>query len=133
MLIYGYADRILISDWKIMTLSQTLKIQSPTCASTWREIDIELFAFIERYATNLPRWDLLLFFGQNPAIRSDANTIAERIGRAPSIVQKELDNLAYLGVLLVDRHQPNVLYALSECIPVRNTVLRMAHVLSPRH
>jgi DNA-binding MarR family transcriptional regulator len=115
-----------------MTISQALLIQSPTCTSTWHEIDIELFAFIERYATNLPRWDLLLFFGQNPSMSSNIASIAERIGRAPSTVQKELDNLAYLGILQADRNQPSAFYSLSESKPLRSAVLRMAHELSPR-
>lgn len=115
-----------------MTLSQVLQIQSPTYTKTWHEIDIELYAFIERYATNLPRWDLLLFFGQNPSMRSNIASVAEHIGRAPSTVQKELDNLTYLGILQADRNQPSTLYSLSECKSVRGTVLRMAHELSPR-
>lgn len=105
---------------------------SPTYTFTWREIDVELFTFIERYATNLPRWDLLLFFGQNPTATSDAPNIAERVGRAPSTVQKELDNLAYLGILHANRNQPSALYSLSDFKPVRSAVLRMARELSPQ-
>jgi len=115
-----------------MTLSQSFRIESSTFTPTWHEIDVELFAFIERYATNLPRWDLLLFFGQNPTASSDATKIAQQVGRAPSTVQKELDNLSYLGILKADRNQPSPLYSLSEYTPARSAVLRMAHELSPR-
>ncbi|MDE3091223.1 MAG: hypothetical protein KGJ80_17785, partial [Chloroflexota bacterium] len=45
------------------------------------EIDVELLAFAERYATNLARWDLLLYFGQNPTARDSARGIARQVGR----------------------------------------------------
>jgi len=63
------------------------------------EIDVELLAFAERYATNLARWDLLVYFGRNPSTRGTARDIAVEIGRRPRIVQKELDDLTYLGIL----------------------------------
>jgi DNA-binding MarR family transcriptional regulator len=116
-----------------MTISQSLVLPSPVYPSTLHEIDVELYAFIERYATNLPRWDLLLFFGQNPTLSSDVVDIAERVGRTTNTVQKELDNLTYLGILQADRSVRRTHYTLSRSLSIRRAVLRMARELSPRN
>jgi DNA-binding MarR family transcriptional regulator len=116
-----------------MTLSQSLHIQSAFCATPLQEIDVELFAFVERYATNLARWDLLLYFGQNPNLRGDAPEIAGRIGRKLSSVQKELDDLTYLGVLQAAQGDPARRYILSRDVSTRRAAIRMAHDFSVTH
>jgi DNA-binding MarR family transcriptional regulator len=95
-----------------------------------QEIDVELFAFVERYATNLARWDLLLYFGQNPNTRDDASDIAGRIGRRPVSVRNELDDLAYLGVVQADRTNHVTHYELSGDLPTRRAAMRMARNIS---
>src|SRR5207249_9662278 len=79
----------------VMALSQT----TPTSPKPLAEVDIELFAFVERYATNLVRWDLLLFFGANPEVRLNAADLARQVRRNVKATTKELDDLSYLRVL----------------------------------
>jgi len=97
---------------------------------TSREIDVELLAFIERYATNLARWDLLAFFGRNPSICDSAHGIAAQIGRRPRIVQKELDDLAYLGLLRAHSNGEGMRYELVHTQKTRRTVMRFARRLA---
>ncbi len=90
------------------------------------EVDIELLTFIERYATNLARWDVLLFFGRNPTISENANGIAKRIGRRPQSLVKELDDLALLGVLRSHANGNGVTYQLARVPSTRRAIVRLA-------
>lgn len=90
------------------------------------EVDIELLTFIERYATNLARWDVLLFFGRNPAISDSVSGIAKRIGRRPQSLAKELDDLALLGVLRSHANGDGITYQLARVPSTRRAVVRLA-------
>ncbi len=97
------------------------------------EIDIELLTFIERYATNLARWDVLLFFGRNPGTRDNAYGIAKQLGRRPQSLSKELEDLAYLGVLHVHENGNGMTYQLARVPATRRAVIRLAqHFDRPR-
>lgn len=91
-----------------------------------QEIDIELFTFIERYATNLARWDLFIFFGRRPTSQLSATEIAKQIGRAARSVQKELDDLVYLGILRAYRNNGNSQYGLTRTAATRRAIVRLA-------
>ncbi len=91
------------------------------------EIDLELLTFIERYATNLVRWDLLLYFGRHPSACDNAGGIAQRVGRNTDSVQKELDDLALLGVLRMHANGKGIEYRLTRALTLRRAVVRLAH------
>ena len=110
-----------------MTLAQSFRMQNSIGSMSSQEIDVELFAFIERYATNLARWDLLLYFGRNPNVRGDAFDIAGRVGRKPITIQNELDDLTYLGVIDADRTNRTTQYFLSRDNSTRYAAMRMAN------
>ncbi len=94
--------------------------------STTGEIDVELLAFVERYATNLARWDLLLFFGRNPSICDHAPSIAQHLGRHPQSIEKELEDLVYLGVLDSHPNGQGLTYQLSHVSAMQRAVIRLA-------
>ncbi len=95
-----------------------------------KEIDVELLAFIERYATNLARWDILVLFGQNPDLHESVRHIAKRLGRRPASIEKELEDLAYLGILCAHPNGRGMVYEL-DCEPgTRQAVTRLAHHLN---
>jgi DNA-binding MarR family transcriptional regulator len=106
--------------------AQERQAQGQASSNFSHEIDVELLTFVERYATNLARWDLLLYFGQNPTRSDDVDGIAGCIGRFPASVQKELDDLAYLGVLRTRPNGKGKLYALTRAPQMRRAVLRLA-------
>lgn len=90
------------------------------------EIDVQVLTLIERYATNLARWDLLLFFGRNPVAQDNASGIARQIGRRPQSIAKELDDLTYLGVLDARQNGNGLEYQLTRVSTLRRTVMRLA-------
>ncbi len=97
------------------------------------EIDLEVLTLIERYATNLARWDVLLFFGRNPVAHDNASGIAKQLGRRPQSIAKELEDLAYLGVLLAHPNGKGMKYELTHAPAVRRAVMRLAkHFDGPR-
>lgn len=104
-------------------------IETGIRATQPQEIDVGLYAFIERYATNLARWDVLLFFGQNPSAHGNSSEIAGQIGRRHNTIQKELDDLAYLGILETEQIDNATHYALSRDLGTRRTAARMARTL----
>ena len=64
-----------------------------------KEVDVEFLVFVERYATDLLKWDILSFFGRHPDFCGQTPEIAEQLGRSPQIIRPELGNLALLGIL----------------------------------
>ena len=69
-------------------------LQSPT-----KEVDVDFLVFVERYATDLLKWDILTFFADNPNFCTPASNIAQRIGRSIHSVRPELGDLVLLGIL----------------------------------
>jgi hypothetical protein len=100
------------------------KINLPT-----KDIDLDLLVFIERYATNFLRWDLLTYFGQHPDNKRTAQDIATYIGRSCQVIRPEIGELTVLGVLdqLSDHSQP--LYQLTTNPSLRSQVLKFAQKL----
>jgi hypothetical protein len=91
-----------------------------------QEVDVELLTFVERYATNLARWDVLVFFGRNPTARDNALGIAQQIGRRAHIIEKELNDLVYLGILRARDLGGGMQYELARLPGTRRTVMRLA-------
>jgi hypothetical protein len=116
-----------------MVIPQTWKTCSPMRAKPTQEIDLELFTFVERYATSLARWDLLVYFGRYPTARNHALRIATQVGRNAQMVQKELDDLVYLGILSAHRNGTGMRYGLVQSAATRRAVVRLAHDFSARH
>jgi hypothetical protein len=95
------------------------------------EIDVELFTFVERYATSNLRWDLILLFGNQPDVELTAADIAAQTRRTLFATTKELDDLTYLRVF-VRRYTPErTTYRLSRRSGVRNAAMRLADLERP--
>lgn len=90
------------------------------------QVDIELFTFVERFATNLLRWDLLLHFGRAPDTSWTADEIARCLRRSLASIIKELDDLTYLRVLVRHYTPERTTYRLTRRSPLRRAVLRLA-------
>jgi len=88
------------------------------------EIDVELLAFAQRYATGPVKWDILVFFGENPYSRDTAGSIAHRIGRRVPTVTRELHDLSLMGVLERLHMNGSVVFTLSPSPKIRKTLGR---------
>jgi hypothetical protein len=90
------------------------------------EIDLDLLVFIERYATNLLKWDLLTFFGNHPEEKMNAEEVAKRVGRSYKAVRSELGDLAILELLHKSSENGQSAYQLTCDSFLRSQVIRFA-------
>jgi hypothetical protein len=92
-----------------------------------REIDVAFLVFVERYASDLLRWDILSFFAQHPDMYASASQVAQKVGRSPHSVRPELGDFVLLGILNQRQlHQGPTLYRLTEAPHLRKLALKFA-------
>ena len=96
-----------------------------------KEVDVGFMVFVERYATDLLKWDILTFFGHNPDFYGPTSQIAQRIGRSSLAVRPELGNLALLGILERTQTQDKPLYQLTQEPHLRQMTLKLANYQLP--
>jgi hypothetical protein len=95
-----------------------------------KEVDIDLLVFIERYANDLIKWDLISFFARNPDTCGTAENVARSVGRDPRAVRSELGDLVMLGVLEWDNLGDDQTYHLTENPELRGLALKFARHLN---
>jgi hypothetical protein len=66
------------------------------------DMDPEILEFLKTAVNTFIKWDLVIFFYENPNTNDTADNIARYIGRDASVIIGELNELAEVGVL---RHQ----------------------------
>lgn len=99
-----------------------------------REVDVDFLVFVERYATDLLKWDILTFFGHNPDFCAPTSKIAQRLGRRSHSIRPELGDLALLGILdQVQTKDGQTLYQLTKDPYLRRMVLKLARSQSTAH
>ena len=98
-----------------------------------REVDVEFLVFVERYATDLLKWDILTFFADHPDFCAPAPKIAQRIGRNIQSVRPELGDLVLLGILTqITGGDGQALYRLTKEPYLRKMTLKFADQLTSR-
>lgn len=96
-----------------------------------KEVDVDLLVFIERYANDLLKWDLISLFAQNPDLYDTAENVAHCVGRNLRTVRSELGDLAMLGVLEWDSLNGDYIYHLTQRPYLRKLALKFAqHLLN---
>jgi hypothetical protein len=95
-----------------------------------KEVDVALLVFIERYANDLLKWDLISLFARNPDLYDTPESVASRVGRNPRIVRPELGDLAMLGVLEWDCLNGDQFYYLTRRPEIRKLALKFAQHLN---
>ena len=97
-------------------------------SSPGKEVDVDLLVFVERYATDLLKWDILTFFAHNPNFSAPASQIARQIGRSTYSIQPELGDLALLGILVqVQAPGDQITYQLTQTPHLRRVILKFAN------
>lgn len=95
-------------------------LQSPT-----QEIEVDFLVFVERYASDLLKWDIITFFAHHPDKIVSGRELADLIGHNGQLVRQELGDLRLVNVLqtagISDKGQ---LYRLTDEVRVRKTVLK---------
>jgi hypothetical protein len=101
-------------------------LPSPT-----KEVDVDFLVFVERYATDLLRWDILTLFARNPDFCAPAAQIAQQIGRSTYSIQPELGDLALLGILeQTSGPGEQMEYQLTQKPHLRRVILKFADQLA---
>lgn len=92
-----------------------------------KEIDVAWLVFVERYATDLVKWDILTLFAHNPELSAAPSEIANRLGRSIHAIRPELGDLAILGILSPTKtSNSRILYRLTADPYLRKMVLKFA-------
>ena len=92
-----------------------------------KEVDVALLVFVERYATDLLKWDILTLFADKPNFRVSVTKVANRLGRSTHTIRPELGNLAMSGILSqTQRHDGQTLYKLTSEPQLRKMTLKFA-------
>ena len=102
---------------------------SPSLQPPNKEVDVDFMVFVERYATDLLKWDILTFFGHNPDYCGSTSQIAHRIGRGSQSIRPELGDLALLGILEQSQQEEGyqTLYQLTKEPNLRRLILKFAN------
>ena len=100
----------------------SLLYQTPT-----KQVDIGFLVFIQRYATDLLKWDILTFFAHHPDFCGSLPQIAQHLKRVPHSLQPEIGDLVLLGILVQTRHpDAPTLYQLTSDPHLRQMTLKFA-------
>lgn len=101
-------------------------LQSPT-----KEIDVAFLVFVERYATDLVKWDILAFFAHHPTVCASAVIISQYLGRSLPSIRPELGDLVLLGILeQLPSPDEQPLYRLTQEPNLRRMTLKFANSLA---
>jgi hypothetical protein len=91
-----------------------------------KEVDMDLLVFIERYAKDLLKWDLISFFAHNPDLYDTVDNVARCVGRYPHTLRPELADLVMLGILEWDHLNGDDIYYLTQRPDLRELALKFA-------
>jgi len=98
-----------------------------------KEVDVAFLVFVERYATDLLKWDILTFFADHPNFCAPAAKIGQRIRRSTHSVRPELGDLVLLGILTqATTPDGEILYRLTKEPHLRKMTLKFADLLTSR-
>lgn len=99
-----------------------LPLQPPT-----KELDVAFLVFVERYVTDLLKWDILTFFASNPDLYASETLLAQRLGRNVRSVRPELGDLVLMGLLeQVQAEDGQTAYQLTQESRLQRMALRFA-------
>lgn len=98
-----------------------------------KEVDVGFLVFVERYATDLLKWDILTFFADNPNLQATIKEIAQQVGRTVHSVRPELGDLVLLGILeQIPTTNDKILYQLTQTPHLRKMTMKFADQLTTR-
>lgn len=91
------------------------------------DMDPEVLEFLKTTVNSFIKWDLVIFFFENPNTTDTAENIARYIGRDASVIQSELDELMAAGVLTQHATGQLAVYTLTTDAAIRE---RIRHFVS---
>lgn len=94
------------------------------------DMDPEVLEFLRSTVNSFIKWDLIIFFSENPNTTDTATNVARYIGRDVSAIERELDELVEAGVLQRERAGELIVYSLTADEQIRQRVKRFESVVS---
>lgn len=99
---------------------------SHSVSSSLKEIDVDFLVFVERYATDLLKWDILTFFGRQPDFVGSIEQLAHQMGRSSQSIRPEVGNFVLLGVLeQTQTDADGMTYRLTQSEHLRTPILQL--------
>jgi hypothetical protein len=86
------------------------------------DMDPEVLEFLKTTVNSFIKWDLVIFFFENPHTTDTIDNIARYIGRDATVIKADLEELVRAGVL--DQHASGTLivYSLTKNVQVREKI-----------
>ncbi len=91
------------------------------------DMDPEVLEFLKTTVNSFVKWDLVIFFYDNPHTTDTSDSIARYIGRDANVIQDDLADLVRSGVLEVHTTGNMTVYSLTKDPQVRE---RIKHFVS---
>jgi hypothetical protein len=86
------------------------------------DMDPEVLEFLKSTVNSFIKWDLVLFFSENPNTTDTAANVSRYIGRDVGVTESELDELAQAKVLQRDRAGELLVYSLTADQAMRDRI-----------
>ena len=94
---------------------QTSDVVNAEMNATWKK-------FLQTKVNSFIKWDLVRFFHDNPHTADTAENIAKFVGRDAKTIQRELDGLVKVDVLVTTSVSGQRIYRLSDADDVRKVI-----------
>ena len=91
------------------------------------DMDPEVLEFLKTTVNSFIKWDLVIFFFENPHTTDTAENVARYIGRDANVIQVDLDDLVKSGVLELHTAGNLAVYSLTQDAKIRE---RIKHFVS---
>src|SRR5512136_2984449 len=93
------------------------------------DMDPEVLEFLKSTVNSFIKWDLVIFFSENPNTTDTAVNIARYIGRDAAVIGNELDDLVASKMLQSDRSSGLTVYSLTTDPHMRERFKRFVSVV----
>lgn len=85
-------------------------------------MDPEVLSFLKTTVNSFIKWDLVIFFFENPHTTDTVDNIARYIGRDAQVIKSDLEDLVVAGVIEQSHSGDLTVYALTNDPQVREKI-----------
>lgn len=107
-------------------------VSGGTVGASHSDMDDTILDFLQSKVNSFIKWDLIRFFHDNPHTKDTAEKLANYTGRDVRTVERELQELADVQVIVTDTVSKVVVYSLSQDQSVRSIIDRFMEACHDR-
>jgi DNA-binding MarR family transcriptional regulator len=97
------------------------------------EMDPRMLEFIRQHVTTFTRWDTLRFFHENPYTQDTAENLARYVGRSPSVIKQEAQEMSEEGLFRAVERGEHTVYLLTEDTDTRQLIASLVKAARDRN